>query len=151
MFLLFQGRDTRVTPTSRPSCETITVPLCLGLSYTETSLPNFLGHRNQEDAGWEVHQYFPFVKVECSPYLKHFLCSMYTPKCVLGEKPLPPCRKLCEQARSGCESLMFKLGFPWPESFKCDSFPTESCEQVSPTRPKHENEDMFTEDALFLS
>ncbi|XP_035529010.1 uncharacterized protein LOC118336459 [Morone saxatilis] len=124
-----QSQSNPVAPTSPASCQTITVPLCNGLPYTETILPNILGHRTQEEAGTEVHQFSPLVKVQCSPHLKSFLCSVYTPKCVSG-KPRPPCRTLCEQARSGCESLMNKFGFMWPESLRCDAFTTESCEQA---------------------
>ncbi|KAK2845074.1 hypothetical protein Q5P01_011733 [Channa striata] len=135
-----QGQNSRVSPTPRASCETITVPLCSDLPYSETMLPNLLGHTRQEDAGREVHQFSAFVKVDCSPHLKPFLCYMYAPKCVSGGKPRPPCRSLCVQARSGCESLMNRLGFLWPESLNCDLLPTESCESaedfgVVPTSP----------------
>ncbi|XP_030013329.1 uncharacterized protein LOC115435202 isoform X2 [Sphaeramia orbicularis] len=123
-----QGPPSRPPPTPPPTCQTITIPLCTGLSYTETVLPNILGHRTQENAGLEVGQFYPLVKVECSPQLKPFLCSVYTPECVSG-RPRPPCRTLCEKARSGCEPLMTKFGFSWPESLKCEAFTTESCEQ----------------------
>ncbi|KAM7382873.1 hypothetical protein PAMP_002571 [Pampus punctatissimus] len=122
-----QGQEPRVTPTVPPTCQTIIVPLCIGLPYTETVMPNIFGHKTQEEASLEVHQFFPLVKVECSPHLKAFLCSVYTPECVSG-KARPPCRTLCEQARSGCEVLMKKFGFQWP--FKCETYTTESCEQV---------------------
>ncbi|XP_023279879.1 uncharacterized protein LOC111668153 isoform X1 [Seriola lalandi dorsalis] len=122
------GEDAIFTQTPFKTCERITVPLCKDLPYTETVMPNILGHKTQEDASLEVHQYFPLVKVECSPHLKSFLCSVFTPECVAG-KARPPCRRLCEQARSGCESLMNKFGFQWPESFRCEAFTTESCEQ----------------------
>ncbi|AWP15819.1 frizzled -like 1 [Scophthalmus maximus] len=121
-----QGQETIVAPTSPATCQTINIPLCSGLLYTETVLPNLLGHRTQEEAGQEVHQFYPLVKVDCSPQLKPFLCSVYTPDCVAG-KPRPPCRTLCEQARSGCESLMNKFGFVWPEALRCEAFSTESC------------------------
>lgn len=131
MFLFIQGQDTSsVIPSSPAACQTVTVPLCSGLPYTETVLPNVLGHRTQEDAGLELHQFYPLVKVECSAHLKPFLCSVYTPECVSG-KPRPPCRTLCEQARAGCEPVMNKFGLQWPESLKCDAFTTESCEHVS--------------------
>ena len=130
MFLFFQGQGHHVTPTAPPTCQTITVPLCTGLPYTETVMPNLLGHKTQEDVGLEIHQYFPLIKVECSPHLKPFLCSIYTPECVSG-KARPPCRTLCEQARSGCEPLMTKFGFQWPERLNCEAFTTESCEHVS--------------------
>ncbi|XP_067456533.1 uncharacterized protein [Thunnus thynnus] len=119
-------QEYHVIPTTRATCQPITVPLCAGLPYTETVLPNILGHKTQDDAGLEIHQFYPLVKVQCSPHLKPFLCSVYTPECVSG-KARPPCRTLCEQARSGCEPLMTKFGFRWPETLRCEAFTTESC------------------------
>ncbi|XP_026172379.1 uncharacterized protein LOC113136117 [Mastacembelus armatus] len=110
-----------------PTCQTISVPVCRDLDYTETVLPNILGHRTQEEAGLAVHQFYPLIKTECSPHMKPFLCSVYTPECVSG-KPRPPCRTLCEQARAGCQPLMNKFYFEWPEDLKCETLSTESCE-----------------------
>nr|XP_046255514.1 uncharacterized protein LOC124064783 isoform X2 [Scatophagus argus] len=122
-----QSQYNPVTEAPPVTCEPISVPLCKDLPYSETIMPNILGHKTQDDAGLSIQQFVSFVKVECSPHLKPFLCSVYTPECVSG-KPRPPCRTLCEQARSGCESLMNKSGFPWPESLRCEAFTTESCE-----------------------
>ncbi|KAI3361382.1 hypothetical protein L3Q82_012937, partial [Scortum barcoo] len=122
-----QGQVNPVPPTVPATCEPITVPLCRDLLYTDTVLPNALGHKTQEEAGLEINMFAPLVRVECSPQLKSFLCSVYTPECVSG-KPRPPCRTLCEQARSGCESLMNKFGLQWPEGLRCEAFTTESCE-----------------------
>ncbi|KAM9310643.1 uncharacterized protein KZ484_026486 isoform 2-T2 [Pholidichthys leucotaenia] len=121
--------DTPVAEVNTRSCEAITVPLCKNLPYNETVMPNMLRHQSQDDAGLELHQFYPLVKVGCSPHLKPFLCSVYTPKCVSG-KPEPPCRTLCEKARSGCLALMNKFGFDWPESLNCSAFTTESCENI---------------------
>lgn len=115
-------------PSSR--CQPITVPMCRDLPYTQTVLPNSVGHRTQEDIAMEINQFIPLVKVQCSPHLKPFLCSVYTPECVAG-KPRPPCRTLCEQARSGCEPLMNRFGIQWPPILKCESFTTDACEHVS--------------------
>uniref|UniRef100_A0A3P9Q022 FZ domain-containing protein n=1 Tax=Poecilia reticulata TaxID=8081 RepID=A0A3P9Q022_POERE len=84
----------------------------------------------QANVGLEIHQFTPFVKLQCSPHLKPFLCSIYTPKCV-SAKAQPPCRTLCEQARSECASLMSTHNFQWPKSLRCESFTTESCKEVS--------------------
>lgn len=86
-------------------------------------MPNLVGHTNQEDAGLEVHQFYPLVKVQCSPELKFFLCSMYAPVCTVLEKAIPPCRSICERAKHGCEALMNKFGFQWPERLRCENFP----------------------------
>uniref|UniRef100_A0A3B3CRL2 FZ domain-containing protein n=1 Tax=Oryzias melastigma TaxID=30732 RepID=A0A3B3CRL2_ORYME len=92
-------------------------------------MPNILGHETQEDAGLAVHQFHPLVKLQCSPHLKPFLCSVYMPKCVSGKRQAP-CRALCEQARSGVEPLLRNFGFEWPEALNCEVFTSESCEQV---------------------
>nr|CRI73784.1 Frizzled-1 [Euperipatoides kanangrensis] len=104
-------------------CEPITIPLCNDIQYNETIMPNLLNHQKQEDAGLEVHQFFPLVKVQCSPDLKFFLCAMYAPVCTILERAIPPCKSLCMSAKNGCESLMNKFGFQWPESLDCNQFP----------------------------
>ncbi|XP_058807536.1 frizzled-7-B [Phymastichus coffea] len=104
-------------------CEPITINLCMDMPYNETIMPNLLNHQKQEDAGPEVHQFSPLVKLKCSPDLKFFLCAMYAPVCTILDKALPPCRSLCESARMGCERLMNNFGFYWPESMDCSKFP----------------------------
>ncbi|CAH1776710.1 unnamed protein product [Owenia fusiformis] len=112
--------------TSGVHCENITIPLCRhGITYNQTQMPNLLNHRNQDDAGLEVHQFFPLVKVQCSPALRHFLCVVYAPPCTVLDLPIPPCRALCQRARNGCSQLMRRFGFVWPESLRCERFPTE--------------------------
>ena len=108
---------------SQMMCEPVTIPLCMGLQYNKTIFPNMLEHRTQEEAALEVHQFFPLVKVNCSEYLAFFLCSVYAPVCTVLEIPIPPCRPLCTSAREGCEHLMVRFGFSWPESLSCEKFP----------------------------
>ena len=102
-------------------CEALVIPLCSDLQQNMTLFPNILNHRTQEEAALEVHQFFPLVKVGCSPYLAQFLCSVYAPPC---EEPRQPCRELCNQAREGCEALMQRFGFTWPGILACNKFPT---------------------------
>ncbi|KAH9498324.1 Frizzled-7 [Bulinus truncatus] len=104
-------------------CEKINIPLCKDIQYNETIMPNLLGHQKQDDAGLEVHQFFPLVKVQCSKQLKFFLCTMYVPVCTVLDEAIPPCRSLCNEAKTGCEALMNKFGFEWPETLKCEQFP----------------------------
>ncbi|XP_015126840.1 frizzled-2 [Diachasma alloeum] len=104
-------------------CEPITINLCVNLPYNQTMMPNLLKHQKQEEAGQEVHQYAPLVKVDCSPDLKFFLCLMYAPVCTILERPLPPCRSICERARVGCEGIMRNFGFQWPPSLDCSKLP----------------------------
>src|SRR5882762_9030443 len=44
-------------------CESITIPMCKDMPYNRTYLPNLMGHATQEEAGYEVHQYYALVKV----------------------------------------------------------------------------------------
>ena len=111
---------------SSDRCEPIVIPLCEGIQYNQTIMPNLLGHTKQDAAGLELHQYMPLVKVQCSSILQIFLCSIYVPVCNVLEKPIPPCRSLCLTARSGCESLMNKFGFTWPDALDCAKFPAGS-------------------------
>ncbi|XP_025832107.1 frizzled-7-like [Agrilus planipennis] len=104
-------------------CQQITVPFCMDIQYNTTIMPNLLNHQKQDDAGLEVHQFFPLVKVRCSPDLQFFLCSVYVPVCTILERPIPPCRSLCLNAKSGCESIMEKFGFKWPENLDCAQYP----------------------------
>nr|ALS30887.1 frizzled1/2/7 [Platynereis dumerilii] len=141
-------------------CEPITVPLCKDIQYNETIMPNLLNHQKQDDAGLEVHQFFPLVKVQCSPYLKFFLCAMYVPVCTVLDDAIPPCKSLCVSARTGCETLMNRFGFQWPESLDCEKFPVSGLcvgenktEPVGPTQhtpvrttPSHNNSKHRTSD-----
>ncbi|KAM7365872.1 hypothetical protein PAMP_016765 [Pampus punctatissimus] len=111
-------------------CQPISIPLCTDIAYNQTIMPNLLGHTNQEDAGLEVHQFYPLVKVQCSLDLKFFLCSMYAPVCTVLEQAIPPCRSLCERARQGCEALMNKFGFQWPERLQCENFPVHGAGEI---------------------
>lgn len=111
-------------------CEPITIPFCQQLRYNETIFPNILNHAKQEDAGPEVHQFTPLIKINCSPDLKFFLCSVYAPVCTILDTPLLPCRHLCESAKHNCDQLMIDYGFSWPEHLECSRFPVATDENV---------------------
>lgn len=119
-------------------CEPITINLCMNIPYNETIMPNLMNHQKQEEAGYEVHQFAPLVKVKCSPDLRFFLCSVYAPVCTIIEKAIPPCRSLCESARAGCEDLMNSFGFNWPDNLDCSKLPEngkELCVGTNETTP----------------
>lgn len=123
------------------SCQPITIPVCTGLEYNQTIMPNILNHQTQEEAGLEVHQYFPLVKINCSADLQFFLCSVFAPVCTILDYPLPPCRSLCLSAKSGCEEILKQFSFSWPESLNCDNYPETSksdqlCVGVDDRAPK---------------
>ncbi|XP_015282185.1 PREDICTED: frizzled-8, partial [Gekko japonicus] len=103
-----------------------TVPLCKGIGYNYTYMPNQFNHDTQDEAGLEVHQFWPLVEIQCSADLRFFLCSMYTPICLEDyKKPLPPCRSVCQRAKAGCAPLMRQYGFAWPDRMRCDRLPEQ--------------------------
>lgn len=104
-------------------CEPITITMCTHLPYNRTMMPNLLRHQKQEEAALEIRQYMSLVKIHCSPDLQFFLCLMYAPVCTILEKPLPPCRSICERAKAGCERIMRNFGFQWPSSLDCSKLP----------------------------
>lgn len=104
-------------------CEKITIDLCKDIMYNETIMPNLLNHAKQEEAGLEIHLFAPLVKVQCSPDLQFFLCTMYAPVCTILEKAIPPCRSLCESARRDCEGVIKKFGYRWPDNLDCSRLP----------------------------
>ncbi|KAJ6216520.1 hypothetical protein RDWZM_007677 [Blomia tropicalis] len=133
-------------------CEEITVPMCRGIGYNLTSMPNQFHHETQEEAGLEVHQFFPLVEISCSEDLRFFLCSLYTPLCMVDyHGSVPACRSVCERAKKGCEPLMIQYGFQWPEHMDCSKFPVYNdplniC--MDPSRMNHSssNNNMNTDD-----
>ncbi|KAG7280361.1 hypothetical protein CRUP_024153 [Coryphaenoides rupestris] len=106
------------------TCEPITVPMCRDVGYNLTHMPNQFHHYSQEEVGLEVHQFWPLVRIHCSPDLLFFLCSVYTPICIPDyRRPLPPCRAVCERAKRGCSPLMRQYGFQWPDRMSCERLP----------------------------
>ncbi|CAM9846840.1 unnamed protein product [Lampetra planeri] len=100
--------------------------MCKGIGYNQTYMPNAFNHDSQDEAGLEVHQFWPLVEIHCSPDLLFFLCSMYTPICLHDyRKPLPPCRAVCDRAKAGCAPLMRQYGFAWPDRMNCDRLPAQ--------------------------
>ncbi|KAF7246003.1 Frizzled-8 [Varanus komodoensis] len=120
------GASASASSAKELSCQEITVPLCKGIGYNYTYMPNQFNHDTQDEAGLEVHQFWPLVEIQCSADLRFFLCSMYTPICLEDyKKPLPPCRSVCERAKAGCAPLMRQYGFAWPDRMRCDRLPEQ--------------------------
>eukprot|EP00111_Clytia_hemisphaerica_P021634 TCONS_00063634-protein len=106
-------------------CEKITIPLCKDVGYNETYMPNNFGQSSQFEAGLIIHQFWPLVLINCSPLLKHFVCSLYAPMCdPIYFKEIVPCRSFCEDVRDSCTAIMKNNGFDWPSHLKCEQFPT---------------------------
>jgi len=92
--------------------------------YNLTSMPNRFNHDTQDEVGLFAHQFYPLVDIDCSPYLRFFLCTMYVPICMPNyHKPLPACREVCLAAKNGCAPIMATYGFQWPDQMNCMLLP----------------------------
>ncbi|XP_060577338.1 secreted frizzled-related protein 3-like isoform X1 [Ruditapes philippinarum] len=106
-------------------CEPIEIPLCMGMPYNMTRMPNHLHHSTQENARLAIEPYGELLKQNCSADLLFFLCAMFAPICTphFQKAAIPPCRSVCERSKRGCEPLMNKYNFSWPADLDCNLLP----------------------------
>lgn len=95
--------------------------LCHGVGYNQMLLPNLLEHESMAEVRQQAGSWVPLVHKACHPGTRIFLCSLFAPVCM--DRPIYPCRLLCESVRQGCEPIMEAFGFPWPEMLACNKFP----------------------------
>ena len=98
----FRGRPPRCVKITNQ-----TAPLCENLSdgYDEMMLPNLLGHDTVKEVKQELGQWSPLVGSGCHPHLKHFLCSVFAPVCMVNQPPIGPCRSLCSSVQKSSRIL----------------------------------------------
>ncbi|TNN21442.1 Frizzled-10-A [Schistosoma japonicum] len=116
-------------------CIPIHEPICHGLQYTHTWLPNSVGLTTQEEAAKRMNDYRSLINVGCSHYLKFFLCTVYFPMCTPTLNPpaaLQPCQNLCRYVQSKCEPIMKSFSFPWPIELNCKALPSDSGMCIQP-------------------
>lgn len=94
--------------------------LCLGIGYSQMRLPNLLEHDSVKEATQQAGSWVPLLNIRCHPDTQVFLCSLFAPVCL--DRPIWPCKSLCEAVKAGCEGRMGKYGFPWPEMLRCEKF-----------------------------
>ncbi|KAA0717013.1 Secreted frizzled-related protein 1 [Triplophysa tibetana] len=97
--------------------------LCNGVGYDKMLLPNLLEHESMAEVKQQAGSWVPLVHKNCHPSTQVFLCSLFAPVCL--DRPIYPCRWLCENVRDGCTPIMEAFGFPWPEMLTCDKFPQD--------------------------
>lgn len=101
-------------------CYALNTDMCKDLGYTFVQMPNIFKHKTQNLAKERIREFYPLVLTKCSPVLRFFLCTLYIPPCVSNVNELIlPCREVCEEARRGCEPIMLRAGFNWPDAMKC--------------------------------
>ncbi|KAI7812980.1 frizzled-9 [Triplophysa rosa] len=108
-------------------CEPITIPMCQGIGYNMTRMPNFLKYESQEEASIKLNEFAQLVEYGCDAHLRFFLCSLYVPMCAdQVSATIPACRPMCEQARQRCSPIMKQFSFGWPDSLDCSKLPTNN-------------------------
>lgn len=98
--------------------------LCQGIGYSQMRLPNLLEHDSVKEATQQAGSWIPLLNIRCHPDTQVFLCSLFAPVCL--DRPIWPCKSLCEAVKVGCEGRMSKYGFPWPEMLRCEKFPPDN-------------------------
>ncbi|XP_033118519.1 frizzled-9-like [Anneissia japonica] len=105
-------------------CERVTIPMCIGIGYNYTSMPNRFQHRTQDEAAPKIHEFAPLVNQGCSDQLNRFLCSMFAPFCTEEyEFPIWPCRQMCEDVKAKCAPIMKSFNYEWPQPMDCEGLP----------------------------
>ena len=111
--------------TSSIKCEPITMSRrCSSVGYQNTSFPNIFNHSSQEQAAAFFQEYIePFLYLNCSSYLEHFLCATVFPLCVERRfSRIEPCRELCVSVRESCTQKLRDVGREWPSQLECSQF-----------------------------
>ncbi|XP_068108788.1 secreted frizzled-related protein 5-like isoform X1 [Hyperolius riggenbachi] len=101
------------------------MPLCYGIGYTEMRIPNLLEHETMAEVIQQSSSWLPLLARECHPDARIFLCSLFAPICLEGDRLIKPCRSLCESVRNSCAPIMACYGYPWPEILRCEQFPAD--------------------------
>ena len=119
----WESRRSLQTPTV---CTPIPVDLvmCHGVGYESMRLPNLLEHDSIKEVISQSSAWIHLVHIRCHPDTRVFLCSLFSPVCL--DRPIWPCRSLCQAVQSGCETRMLQYGFPWPDMLNCSHFPVDN-------------------------
>ena len=110
----------------QPTCVAIpsNMTLCTNIGYTKMRLPNLLEHDTIQEASQQAMSWTNLIRVQCAQDSQLFLCSLFAPVCL--ERPIYPCRSLCQKVKAGCEGTMKAHGYPWPSMLDCDKFPLDN-------------------------
>lgn len=117
---------------AQPTCVDIprNLSLCHGIRYSKMRLPNLLDHDSMSEVLQQAASWVPLLNVRCHADTQLFLCSLFSPVCL--DRPIYPCRGLCERVRVGCEGRMKTYGYPWPDMLRCDKFPMDNDMCIGP-------------------
>ncbi|XP_038600087.1 secreted frizzled-related protein 5 [Tachyglossus aculeatus] len=100
------------------------LPLCHSVGYKRMRLPSLLAHESLAKVKQQASSWVPLLAKRCHADTQVFLCSLFAPVCL--DRPIYPCRSLCESVRDACSPLMEAYGFPWPDMLHCHRFPLDN-------------------------
>nr|ABI98899.1 frizzled receptor 3 [Clytia hemisphaerica] len=128
----------------RERCVPLINDHCKDLGYNATLIPNVkAGIDKLDEAARRISEFSPLFQVNCYENFKFFICNMFLPVChSINGNPTPvyPCRHVCEEARKGCEPLMKKYSFTWPDVLNCEFLASNTkqnalCGSPPPSKP----------------
>ncbi|GAU88991.1 hypothetical protein RvY_01593 [Ramazzottius varieornatus] len=141
-------------PGSQQKCVDIpqNMSLCHGIGYSRMLLPNLMQHETLREANEQSQTWMPLANIKCHQHTRLFLCSLFAPICPMQQPQsntaedlmqsdqaffaagpvIYPCRSLCEAVKQGCQGVMSKHGFPWPDMLSCSKFPVDNDMCISP-------------------
>ncbi|KFO27156.1 Secreted frizzled-related protein 5 [Fukomys damarensis] len=79
------------------------LPLCHTVGYKRMRLPNLLEHESLAEVKQQASSWLPLLAKRCHSDTQVFLCSLFAPVCL--DRPIYPCRSLCEAVRSGLTKI----------------------------------------------
>lgn len=122
--LLATSISLRVFLVSSENCEPVTVSSCSNAGYRLTArFPDVDGTPYQDFHAPSLDIYIPLLET-CSDFASTILCSLYLPKCEEGRgSAWPPCRKVCTQFVSECQSTLRLAGLAGMFTVLCDLLP----------------------------
>uniref|UniRef100_A0A8C0ID16 Secreted frizzled-related protein 5 n=1 Tax=Bubo bubo TaxID=30461 RepID=A0A8C0ID16_BUBBB len=126
---VLQHEASGVSCSSVPCTPSIPKPISRGAQETEgwhrvgTRVPCLMCHETMAEAKQQAGSWVPLLAKQCHTDTQLFLCSLFAPVCL--DRPVYPCRSLCEVVRDSCAPVMESYGFPWPEMLHCGKFPSD--------------------------
>ncbi|XP_077978633.1 secreted frizzled-related protein 5-like isoform X2 [Glandiceps talaboti] len=109
-----------------PTCVPIpsNMGLCKNIGYNQMRMPNLLEHDSLDEVKQQAASWVPLLTQRCHPSTQIFLCSLFAPVCL--DRPIYPCRSLCESVKEKCSPIMMTNGYPWPEMLRCTKLPLDN-------------------------
>lgn len=99
----------------------VPTPFCTEY-YNFTIFPNVFGDKNEADAIFRLHTFFPLFDTMCSKHLKAFICSAFLPPYdSLSKGPQKPCSSFCSHVFDRCRYAIERLKFKWPDELNCEN------------------------------